>query len=164
MTHPYTVMINGEAMKSLIMNGFIDGNKYLYQAINNDDIDLCRWLLEAGFNSNHEYDGGNILHIAAHCNNIELMQLLLRYNKDINKKNQYGNTPLHITKNIDIIKLLLDHGADPTICNQDGHNPRELIIDYRNSIPCRYEYTDRLQEMADYLKNYVILPIKEPEL
>lgn len=165
MTRPYNISIKGEALRCLIMNGFINGNEYLFEAVGRADIDLCRWLLESGFESNFlNYEGSNILHLGARSYNLELMKLLFKYNGDINKQNNYGNTPLHQIKNMDMVKFLIEHGADPNIRNYKGKNAREEIIDYINLVPYVCEYTDQLQELVDYLQVCETLPtIKEPE-
>lgn len=42
--------------------------------------------------------------------------------------------------------------TDPMIRNNQGWTPKDCIIDRLKSIPCRYEYTDRLQQSIDYLQ------------
>jgi ankyrin repeat protein len=104
--------MNGETLKRLIIDNIVDGNQYLFEAIERADIPLCRWLLETNHDHTREKkDGSNILHIGAHTNNVELMELLLQYNCDVNKQNKYGATPVFETQDFDMIKFLIEHGA-----------------------------------------------------
>lgn len=149
----YKVSLNGEALKLLISNGFFNVDKYLYQAIDQGDLNLCTYLLESGANVKwDEITGNTVLHIASSAGNIELMRLLLSYDNDINAQNKSGNTPLHYAEKLHMIQFLIENGADFTIKNNQGQTPKDKIIDYLQSIPCRYEYTDKLQQSIDFLQ------------
>jgi ankyrin repeat protein len=56
-----------------------------------------------------------------------LFTRLYKKKVDINKKNEYGNTVLHLVVGADIAKLLLDHGADPNIQNNEGYTPLHYV-------------------------------------
>ncbi|KAH6881161.1 ankyrin repeat-containing domain protein [Thelonectria olida] len=64
--------------------------------------------------------------VATSAGNIEIVELLLRYDADISSQNSEGLTALHIaTKNdgADMIDLLLRKKANPRIPDNDGHTP-----------------------------------------
>jgi cytohesin len=61
---------------------------------------------------------------------------LVEHNVDVNVRNSYGETPLHLTmdwwyegsertrdRRLDVVKFLLEHGADPDAKNDDDQTP-----------------------------------------
>ncbi|SRR6266404_2649574 len=49
---------------------------------------------------------------------------------DINAKNKYGNTPLHITclyGKLEVARMLFDHGATANVENEEGQTPLHLV-------------------------------------
>ena len=92
------------------------GNTPLHTAIENNHIDLVKFLLAQNADINmRNYSGNTPFHTAIENNHIEIVEFLLDQNADINIKNYAGNKPLHIAtsnKHRDITHLLLNHGAN----------------------------------------------------
>jgi hypothetical protein len=73
---------------------------------------------------------GTALQESIHYGHLGIATYLIQMGSDLNTKNRFGNTALHIaTKNgyLDIVKLLLGHGASKKIYNDDGKAPVDLI-------------------------------------
>ena len=61
------------------------------------------------------------LHNAVGTNNIEEVQeLLQKHGVDVNVRDSFGNTPLHLTKDKSVASLLLSAGAQPNLQNAEG--------------------------------------------
>ncbi|ALA62535.1 ankyrin repeat family protein [Turkeypox virus] len=101
-------------------------------AISRGNIDIVKLLLDhdIGCDDNimHRcYD--NLLppiHKAVYSNNLEIVELLLRYKIDINSRDYNNNTPMHIAvqeNHRDLVKLLLDYSPDLSIINNDSFTP-----------------------------------------
>jgi ankyrin repeat protein len=91
-------------------------------------IDIIRWLLKNGADSNARTSGGSSwtpLHIAVHPMEVEPILALLEHNADINSQCTEGKTPLYEAISlfasfpegivVDIVRRLLEHGADTNI-------------------------------------------------
>ena len=72
-------------------------------------------------------DRVSLLHSAAYCGDLEMVQVLLDYGVDINAQSDFGSTPLDFTlRSFDdktgfpAVPLLLDRGADPNIRDNSG--------------------------------------------
>lgn len=88
--------------------------------------------------------------------NLKFMQILIESGADINAKNRYGNTPLHVAAYnyddcIEIIKLFVDYGVDIHIKNNKG----ETFMDWIENETLKKEIEDCVKEMEAY-------KIKEP--
>ncbi|KAF8256927.1 ankyrin repeat-containing domain protein [Lactarius quietus] len=106
------------------------GNTPLHPASANGQVDIMRWLLDHGADSNA---CDNILRLtplyfAAGSMRLDAIQVLLEYNVDVNLQNEEGITPLYRAsthhsslegKVVDIVRQLLEHGADPNIPGHD---------------------------------------------
>lgn len=69
-----------------------------------------------------EPEGGNPLHIAAKRNNIEIMNLLLKYRANINIRGSYGDTPLLWAcshNNMKAVEFLVHRSADVNLLARD---------------------------------------------
>lgn len=67
-----------------------------------------------------------------------MVQTLLELGCEINGKDIYGNTPLHVVLfqtscNIQMVKLLLKHGASVSKTNNDGQTPLHVALEYVSS-------------------------------
>lgn len=71
-----------------------------------------------------ESDGYTALHLAIEHEHTEIINLLLKYPIDPNRKNKDNFTPLHIAIRqgyVEIVERLLDLGADCNILSKDGN-------------------------------------------
>ncbi|XP_058789887.1 ankyrin-3-like isoform X2 [Phymastichus coffea] len=89
-------------------------------AVQSGCIPLVQLLLDHGGDVNqpvHDYDlkrQSTLLHWAIECNNIRMVDFLLRTNADANLRDSYGETCLHYAArlgHLDSAELLLRHGA-----------------------------------------------------
>jgi ankyrin repeat protein len=97
----------------------------LADAVQSRNTALMRTLLQRKVNINEaQPDGTTALHWAAHWNDIESLNLLLRAGADARAVNRYGATPLSeaaALSNGELVEALLKAGADPkTLTTPDG--------------------------------------------
>ncbi len=96
--------------------------------------DIIRYiLLNTRFNLNYQDKLGNTwLHYAALLGNPEFVKILLQKDISRNKRNIFGDTPLHqnakYNPNLKIIKLLFMTGAKPGITNNDGQTALDAYL------------------------------------
>lgn len=86
--------------------------------------------------------GRTALHCACAMVEVDIARLLLNAGANVNLKDKYGSTALHIVLQheesqrrdseapIELVKMLLDHGADLMLKNKEGYEP--LVIALRN--------------------------------
>ena len=80
---------------------------------------------EAGFLSNGDELGNTPLYYAVQRRHLEIVEWLIQFGVDVNRRCQFGNTALHyammvgdkIDKNIPILQTLITAGANPKILN-----------------------------------------------
>ena len=92
---------------------------YLYKAFQNNNGLLAEILHDNGCIVSHKFpDGNTYLHAIAEMEEAgDLMQTFISFGLDVNKKNNQGETPLHIAvqkgnKNFYSVLALLEAGAD----------------------------------------------------
>ena len=124
----------------------------LINASSSNKITAAKLLLEAGANPNLIFQDSLIginrqsttaLIKASENNNIKIMELLIKYKSDINKKNitdeQKDSTMIHVTNpilkatiegNIEAVKCLLSHGALIDVTTKTGDTPLLLACYY----------------------------------
>ncbi len=106
------------------------GNSCIYNAIQNDNFDILKLLIEAGGDINKKSGTLDLSPLNQACwfSEYEIIKYLLELGADVNATDLYCNTPLHNAchrgKSVKIIKLLLKHGANPNLKNRDGLTPR----------------------------------------
>ena len=93
------------------------------------------------------------IHLAVLKNNIDLVNQYIKSGADLNKKDQYGSTPLIIATTFgktEIAKALINAGADLNIGNNEGSTPLHIA-----ALFCRYDLVRTLLEKgADrYIRN-----------
>ena len=100
----------------------------LYLAVDRNDLEEVRRLLDGGADVGENYDGYTLLHEAANDGSVALMELLLDRGANVNAREKYGYTPLMYAagntyspydlqekRGIRGVNLLLNHGANPNI-------------------------------------------------
>ncbi len=92
-------------------------NSLLHNVCRKGKTELLKTLIAHGADLNSlDADGRTPLHVAADCNRVEIVTLLIDAGADVNKREeQYGRTPLYLAiydRNLDIVKLLVAAGAD----------------------------------------------------
>lgn len=78
--------------------------------------------------------GSNLLHLASHEGNIDMLEFLLSQDADINYKNSYNNTPLYvaiINGAITNANYLIEKGADLNIIYQNGESILMIALRYQ---------------------------------
>lgn len=83
----------------------------------------------------HELDvysscGDGLLHVASRISPLEIVRLLILTGMDVNKKGDYGYTPLHYACEAgrrDVYSELIILGGDPSVQNSFGDCPHELL-------------------------------------
>ena len=139
---------NIDSVKSLIKAG-IDVNKRfdmgasknvapLFLAVMMGHSDIAKLLINSGANPKMDFDGANLLHIAAlYGGNEAIVDVLIRNGLDVNAKVKASRldkdmTPLHIAAgkgNIKVAKALIKNGADITAkLFSYGYTPLHLAV------------------------------------
>ena len=94
-------------------------------------------LIEAGArHDNVGFDGGTVLHRAAHHDRPDMVRLLLDQGADPSFQNQWGRAALHVAarRGCDLVAaLLLSRGADPNVATKEGWTP--LHVAYKAGQP-----------------------------
>ncbi|GLU16929.1 hypothetical protein SLE2022_333330 [Rubroshorea leprosula] len=76
--------------------------------------------------------GCSLLHLACHCGNSVMLELLLQFGADINMRDSHGQTPLHhciaMGNNL-LAKFLLRRGANPSIKDNGGLSALERAME-----------------------------------
>jgi ankyrin repeat protein len=111
----------------------------LHQALNAGELEVARMLLDhqADVNLRNE-DGRTLLHLLSRWeapedidDGSDLVKLLLKRGANVNEKDKYNLTPLHLAsyyKRLKIVQVLLDHGASTDLENDHGDTPFQIAI------------------------------------
>lgn len=81
--------------------------------------------------------GLSLLHYCAQNFELQMAQLLIQVGADVNRKDNYGNSPLfkavfNSNGRGEMIKLLIDSGANVEMKNYAGVSPKELAYKIAN--------------------------------
>jgi ankyrin repeat protein len=106
----------------------------IHLAAKNNDFEAIKKLLKK---DPKLLDSGNQLNqtallIAAYKGNMEIVQYLVNKKADINKKDNFGGTPLHmatLSGKKEIVEFLISKGADITARSQNGKIPMQLAFE-----------------------------------
>lgn len=113
----------------------------IFTILRTGNMSLLQTFIDQG-NDINETDvyGNTSLHLAVCCNQIEMVQVLLKNNINVNIKNNNGYTSLlFVIDNIDILKMLLKHGANTNF--QDDRGWTALLYACNNK---NYEFIEEL--------------------
>jgi ankyrin repeat protein len=99
-----------------------DENKHLLTAIQSDNVDAVKELLENGIDPNSE-DGLNnpLIHIVASLGNIEILKEFVLKGATINSLNRVGQAPITWAarnEHKELVKFLIENGADATLMGE----------------------------------------------
>jgi ankyrin repeat protein len=138
-----------------INHGNNQGNTALHIACRREYLMIVAQLLSAGANV-HTCDIYNALplNLAVHINNYTLVNMLIKYGADVNRKGMGGLTSLAVAvtrdlPNIEMVHLLLNNGANVISHNNNGKsiiklaqrkNHVEIIPILRNCVLDRIKY------------------------
>ena len=132
--HELAALIGTEQeMRSRIASGVnISKNDHhhctpLFRAAEAGNLPVVNLLLDAGANPDVHGNGGyTALHTAA-GQKPEIIEALLKASKEVNARDQYGNTPLHFAVgNPEVCLKLLKAGASIMAVNIHGQTPLDL--------------------------------------
>lgn len=132
------------------------GNTPLHEAVIGRNLPIVRELIRAGANVNaRDFQGRTPLFFAVMFNYSQpVVQELVNAGADINISDNDGNTPLHLIARIGDpvgIKSIIELGADPFPRNNQGFTAEGMASRWNHP------------EAADYLRDYSLVDIKEPE-
>lgn len=95
--------------------------------------DTVDFLLKSKVNPNSmNEDGQSLLHTAAAENKIELAKKLLKYNAEVNFKDNNNNTPLFFAKTPEMAQELIINGAKVNIQNKENESPISIFFKNKN--------------------------------
>ena len=115
-----------------------DARTALISAVNENNLDFIKWLLDHGANINHQdRTGYSALHFIAQDKQVDLAKYFLDKGADPNLKDIHGNTPFMTAVHGSrfekrILKMMLEYGANPDLGNNYGVTPRELYMTINN--------------------------------
>lgn len=103
----------------------------LFGAIIDNNFDLVKWLLENGASLLRKNDKGEtfLMHAIDNDCSLEIIAILLKYTKDIDVRDNFGETALMTASYYhreSIVDILLKNGADTSWINKKGNTA--LII------------------------------------
>jgi ankyrin repeat protein len=92
----------------------IQDERDLYEAVEQNDFDEVKRLLDLGASPNTDDDGWTVLMLACAEGYKEIAELLIDRGAEVNAKDEDGNTALYfatLEEHEDIIELLKENGA-----------------------------------------------------
>lgn len=111
--------------------GDVDFSTPLLHAVDGDDIELATILLDAGAKLTASSMSGTPLIVACHRGNLEMAELLLKYNADVNDSHMINYTALMTAcykGDPRIVQFLLSNGADASVRNGQQETAEDIAI------------------------------------
>lgn len=125
------VLLDHGGVKDATVNPMLKTTMNL--AVSRGNPAIIEMILKAGVDPNKmEGRGETPLHYLIGLGSTHLAQivnLLLEFGAQVNIRNQYTDTPLHIAVNFcrpEVVQMLLDAGADPHLANVSGESAMDL--------------------------------------
>ena len=107
-----------------------DGWTPLQEAAARHYEDVCKALVDAGANLDHQNnDGWTPLHEAAARGLMDTTRLLVEHGASLKVKNKDGDTALHVAAShhmAEAVAYLLEKGADPDEMNAEARKPHSM--------------------------------------
>ena len=100
-----------------------NGSTPLYGACVGFHMDVIKFLVSHGADIDKPNIGVGTTCLMCAIRSIVMSQFLVDQGADVNRKDSFGNTALHIAcdnRHINAVRLLVKHGADPSIKNNEG--------------------------------------------
>lgn len=99
----------------------------LHKAVNEDDFEKIKRLVDEGWNINEKgFMNNTPLHGAANEGKLEMARYLIDKSANLNAKDIHGNSPLHLAvwrNHPDVVQCLLDCGDQVDKKDEDGNTP-----------------------------------------
>jgi hypothetical protein len=99
----------------------------LAQAVDDDDIDEVRRLLQSGANPNFSFEESTIVGLAIAQSNPEILRLILDMggNPNVVEDPEDGSTAMHLAPiyNLEMLRILIEKGGDVNIRDIKGQTP-----------------------------------------
>jgi ankyrin repeat protein len=142
-----------------------DNKTPLIIAIEKNNKDIVKILLENNVDVEKVVDGDTPLIYAIKNNNKDIVELLLGKNANVNKLDRFGNTPLIIAienNYEDIVKLLLEKDANVNKPDSSGYTPLMNAIKHKRDekiidLLLKYDYITLMIAIENNNKDYVNL-------
>jgi len=105
----------------------LNGQTPLHTATHNDNLDIIRYLLDAGaeVDARTTYNGSTPLQWATAADNKRVVKALIRAGANVCFQNFSGNTALHLATSVEVAKYLVSKGARLDVSNNEGRLPLE---------------------------------------
>ncbi|MDC1161875.1 ankyrin repeat domain-containing protein [Tenacibaculum sp.] len=120
------------------------GTSLLFDAVSNDNIEICDFLLKNGADINFVSKYGTVMHWALEKSNINLADFLLNkgYDPKIEKRIKINPEPLNFQcvfairknkiKGIKLFKKMLNKGMNPNLMDKNGVSAIHLAVYFEN--------------------------------